>query len=1582
MKRLAILLMLTGVFTMSHLKTMAQDEEVATEETAAPEAAVEETKEEAKPKIKTDFSDSKPNIGKSNLDETKTKGDTSTNKNIQSGNITDNNKGKGKTVQPTSKPKSDTKKVKVETKDIDKTNFNIGKKADFSNKGNLTDEQITDVVATESENPLEIAQEIKRIRDLNEESATVTETTKESAIAQALNGIQVDKESFANTDDRNNISNVNPNYFSKRNKKGRIKSIDEIRELAQQYTNEEVSMQDITDFMKENKNPNTFSKNKNKINTADIEFRFEELTGLKPTKSNIDKVLNSPENDSKRIGEKTRSFANKILGSENTSQLVLDKFRKMDINFDTENQDKVIEVADKIIADLGIIDAYSLTQDGQIRGGAKTYIEVKYSEDLNTQINEAIDKKDMATATNLADKLSKIDAEFAKELTLKGQESAMLFKIYNVSDRRFNTEYIILKLEKQYGKEFPAHLVSRLRNQKKQLDKQKKRIEKLEKENGSQEEINSFENIKSEVKRTKGQPNKESYTQKELDAKIKEAKKEWEDDNLGFEIPQIKTQKKKSEILKQIEEVKNKWKEAGKGDTLNSSIPYAKQLLNATPEIIKLAKLYAEIGGLRTVEIINNIKEVFNDIKESDIKSVLKNEFRKNTKKVKESTKRKIYISLLNKKIDFLDEQIENKERVRVENKDKYADDSEIIQLRKLKEEKEIELEKIDPRISNHKRLKNQLENTQKSLDEYQRKIDEQDFSKKGREDKKIIDVNLRNLKAKRDSKKKEYESAKKSYNNSLIKDEQRLVNQIYKREIALEKTLEKIKSDVKNNPKKQELWSPKISELQNEITKAKKDKKNIYSSIKRIEMDSENGINIPVEILYNLIEGGVDNIVDLTTKVKEIIQEDYHNVTDREVRDAITGYGKKINENGNMLRKILGSLKIDGTQLSKLEDLDRGKLPKKKRNGVNYTEQQKKNIREIQRKLKEIPLDDTIDKESYYKTALESYKTRLEGQIKELTDAIKSNKQIVSKGNKIKLDERAEELKSELKLAREEYNQTFKDTDLSNQKRIESVLNRKENQLKKLSQRLSDLKEFGKVDEKSTKKVTSTEIEKLDADIKKIREEYNQTLEDVGIAEQKRIERKKKYLKTREEYYRDRLKRKDFAKNRPRPLISEENLLQEEVKLMEIKKKYDDALLEYEKSNMGKTEKVLNYVLDILNIPKGLKASIDLSAPLRQGATLGSRNPKQFQNAMIEMHKSFGEKGFKESMAKISTHKDYPLMIKAGLELTEVDGGVNKAEERFLSNLVNKKLNVKGKNVNIFGLGLEFSERTYTSFLNNLRAEVFIKHAELMKATGITQSENPQAYKDLAKLVNFATGRGKLGKDENINKALNLVFFSPRMITAMGGMLKLASGYKTEPYVRKEARKTLASFVAYQFLVKAMLGLTYAGLQGLFSDEDEEIENALPWEFFNPLDTDFGKLKIGDTRYQTSAGWEIALRTIARTVYGEKISNGKITELNKGFKSSRWDEPMNFFFNKFSPTMRYIYSAGADVNPVDNFKKGGFLEATTLEHIESLTVPLTIAGAYQDFTDEKTPAIKALFNLSLNMYGIGSQTYDGKNKK
>jgi len=102
------------------------------------------------------------------------------------------------------------------------------------------------------------------------------------------------------------------------------------------------------------------------------------------------------------------------------------------------------------------------------------------------------------------------------------------------------------------------------------------------------------------------------------------------DEDFVIEEPTVKRNKEavKKDISNVLAQMRKDLLKVAKGNVAMSSIPYAAQLQAVAPHIIKLSKLLAELGGMTTRQIVNevynDIKEVFPGINKTDVSDILK----------------------------------------------------------------------------------------------------------------------------------------------------------------------------------------------------------------------------------------------------------------------------------------------------------------------------------------------------------------------------------------------------------------------------------------------------------------------------------------------------------------------------------------------------------------------------------------------------------------------------------------------------------------------------------------------------------------------------------------------------------------------------------------------------------------------------------------------------------------------------------------------------------------------------------------------------------------------------------------------
>lgn len=111
--------------------------------------------------------------------------------------------------------------------------------------------------------------------------------------------------------------------------------------------------------------------------------------------------------------------------------------------------------------------------------------------------------------------------------------------------------------------------------------------------------------------------------------------------------------------------------------------------------------------------------------------------------------------------------------------------------------------------------------------------------------------------------------------------------------------------------------------------------------------------INIPAGVIRSLVESGIDTIDGLVAAVRPLIAESYPDATDRDIRDAITGYAKEKKKTRDDIVSEIAKLKRVGKLMSELEDLRSGiEKERDERRKAQKTETEKELLRQIDEML------------------------------------------------------------------------------------------------------------------------------------------------------------------------------------------------------------------------------------------------------------------------------------------------------------------------------------------------------------------------------------------------------------------------------------------------------------------------------------------------------------------------------------------------------------------------------------------------------------------------------------------------------
>ncbi len=296
---------------------------------------------------------------------------------------------------------------------------------------------------------------------------------------------------------------------------------------------------------------------------------------------------------------------------------------------------------------------------------------------------------------------------------------------------------------------------------------------------------------------------------------------------------------------------------------------------------------------------------------------------------------------------------------------------------------------------------------------------------------------------------------------------------------------------------------------------------------------------------------------------------------------------------------------------------------------------------------------------------------------------------------------------------------------------------------------------------------------------------------------------------------------------------------------LVRLENMFGKELAEAIMRHRGLGQRIWWETISLLNLPRAVLASIDLSFPLRQGALLFWGQPVQ----ALGMFKPMVQAAFRGEAAKVidnayRTSRFANLREDAGLDLppiTLADYRLGEGEEAFMTKWAERIP------------GVAWSQRAFIVGGNQLRTSVFDYWASKWEnRPDITMKD----YRALASMINDFTGRGKLPSGlSGWAPILNAAFFSPRLQI---GRIKAP----THLFSKSKAVRMVAARNITAFLVANMMMIGLAMLAGARVEWDTR-------------SADFGKIRFKNTRIDYWAGFQQYARFIANMVTGEQITTG-----------------------------------------------------------------------------------------------------------
>lgn len=300
--------------------------------------------------------------------------------------------------------------------------------------------------------------------------------------------------------------------------------------------------------------------------------------------------------------------------------------------------------------------------------------------------------------------------------------------------------------------------------------------------------------------------------------------------------------------------------------------------------------------------------------------------------------------------------------------------------------------------------------------------------------------------------------------------------------------------------------------------------------------------------------------------------------------------------------------------------------------------------------------------------------------------------------------------------------------------------------------------------------------------------------------------------------------------------------------------------LADYDES--GLLAKAGRQLVDVAGtVPRTLKTMADMSAPFRQGAFFALSRPGSWLKAWAPMLRtSISQAKYDTMVARMRKRDHYALGERAGLHLQDMDVSDDLSTGALKDRLLGSMFLEKAPGVSSVK---RFSERSYSAFINTLRVEVFDSFVEKAIASG--QPLSLDEAKAVANYVNIATGRGDLGNLAGAGQELGVIFFAPRYTMSRWQLLNPLSSANP---LRKGSART-----------RAAMAKDYAAFMGLGVGALKLAELAGAEVEWDPRSSDFGKIRIGETRIDLLGGILQPAVLTSQLAAGKKApKTGKVT--------------------------------------------------------------------------------------------------------
>lgn len=429
--------------------------------------------------------------------------------------------------------------------------------------------------------------------------------------------------------------------------------------------------------------------------------------------------------------------------------------------------------------------------------------------------------------------------------------------------------------------------------------------------------------------------------------------------------------------------------------------------------------------------------------------------------------------------------------------------------------------------------------------------------------------------------------------------------------------------------------------------------------------------------------------------------------------------------------------------------------------------------------------------------------------------------------------------------------------------------------------------------------------------------------------------------------------------------------------KMVEFQKEYETIalkarMLDYANKNLK--GKIFERVLEVAGNLKSIKASFDVSFLRQLQTTALAGQTKSFYDAMKSGYQVFfGKKiGWADTlMADLLTR---PNALSGKYSQFGVEVGIK--EEAFPESWVSQAIGET--DLNLF----RRSEEAFNVALQTARADMF---DSMWEAT----NGDIKLLKDqqVGKVINQLTGRGWSVKDPETQRIINNLFFAPKWLASrvqllLDTRLAFASGNK----ITVDGKTVLtpqglrARAAIFNVLLIALIAAGRKYLWGDEVEEDTDIGTAL-----DPRSSDFGKVIIGRTRFDLTAG------TASLITLGARLWSQESTTAQGKTRPMKTADTLFYFLSgksspgiQFAANLQHALRTGGEFVDYRGKPLKWETEADWRENLAEWLLPISLTGGLVEAVT--TPAEEMdtgywgmTIGIVADFIGVGANTYEKK---